>query len=470
MKRLLILGSLVGLMVSCSNYNTGELVGVQGRKAYIEPDPYGMLFIPTGSYTMGPSDQDITWTQNALSRTVSIDAFWMDETEITNNEYRQFVFWVRDSLIRKYLAVNGVEDFTYKDQNDQTISDRFGQPMINWEAPMDLITKDKEGNLRNMVYGDPSNPDDGGMGIYYSGVDQLSPRGRELNVSKLIYNYYWVDMHQAAKRGNRMRLEYSGGTADPTVTYGGQVVRPDGTREDVTGRGSFVHKDWVMVYPDTLCWIADFTYSYNEPMANMYFWHPSYDNYPVVGVTWKQANAFCNWRTSFLNDALSRSGLPLVQDYRLPIESEWEFAARGNLEHSMYPWGGVYLRNKIGCFVANFKPMRGNYVDDGALATERVATFSANEYGLYDMAGNVAEWTSSAYDPSAYVFSATLNPDFKYNAHPNDPPNMKRKVIRGGSWKDVARYLQVSVRDYEYQDTAKSYVGFRCVRSYLGTN
>jgi gliding motility-associated lipoprotein GldK len=205
-------------------------------------------------------------------------------------------------------------------------------------------------------------------------------------------------------------------------------------------------------------------------MANMYFWHPSFDNYPVVGVNWKQANAFCNWRTSYLNDALAKSGLPLVQDYRLPIEAEWEFAARGNLDHSMYPWGGVYLRNKLGCFVANFKPLRGNYIDDGALTTERVATFAANEYGLYDMAGNVAEWTISAYHPSSYVFSATLNPDFKYNAKPNDPPAMKRKVIRGGSWKDVARYLQVSVRDYEYQDTAKSYIGFRCVRSYLGTN
>jgi gliding motility-associated lipoprotein GldK len=136
----------------------------------------------------------------------------------------------------------------------------------------------------------------------------------------------------------------------------------------------------------------------------------------------------------------------------------------------MYPWGGVYLRNRIGCFVANFKPLRGNYIDDGALATERVATFASNEYGLYDMAGNVAEWTINAYDPSGYAFSATLNPNYKYNAKPDDPPVMKRKVIRGGSWKDVARYLQVSMRDYEYQDSAKSYVGFRCVRSYLGTN
>jgi len=470
MKRVLLLVMLVAILGSCANYNSGELVGVQGRKAYLEPDPYGMLFIPAGSFTMGPSDQDIAWTQNALARTVSIDAFWMDETEITNNEYRQYVYWVRDSIIRKYLAINGQEDFIHKDAEGNQTVDRNGEPRINWDTPMDVISKDKEGSLKTMVYGDPLDPSDGGMGIYYSGVDQLSPRGRELDVTKLIYNYYWVDLHQAARKGNRMQLDYSGGTADPTVSYNGQVTRPDGTQESITSRGSFVHKDWVLVYPDTLCWIADFTYSYNEPMATMYFWHASYDNYPVVGVNWKQANAFCVWRTNHLNDALAGQGLPLVQDYRLPIEAEWEFAARGNLDHSMYPWGGVYLRNKIGCFVANFKPLRGNYIDDGALATERVATFSANEYGLYDMAGNVAEWTINAYDPSAYVFAATLNPNYKYNAHPNDPPVMKRKVIRGGSWKDVARYLQVSMRDYEYQDTAKSYVGFRCVRSYLGTN
>ena len=130
----------------------------------------------------------------------------------------------------------------------------------------------------------------------------------------------------------------------------------------------------------------------------------------------------------------------------------------------------LYLRNKLGCFVANFKPLRGNYTDDGSLYPTRVGTFAANEYGLYDMAGNVAEWTITAYDPSAYVFSDDMNPYYNYNAKPDDPPVMKRKVVRGGSWKDVARYLQVSVRDYEYQDTAKSYIGFRCVRSYLGAN
>jgi sulfatase modifying factor 1 len=76
------------------------------------------------------------------------------------------------------------------------------------------------------------------------------------------------------------------------VTYNGTVTRPSGEREEITGRSSFVNKDWVLVYPDTLVWVRDFTYSFNEPMTNMYFSSPSYDNYPVVGVSWKQANAF----------------------------------------------------------------------------------------------------------------------------------------------------------------------------------
>ena len=133
-------------------------------------------------------------------------------------------------------------------------------------------------------------------------------------------------------------------------------------------------REKVHIYPDTLCWVSDFTYSYNEPMTKMYFWHPAYDYYPVVGVSWTQANAFCVWRTMLKNAYQRTVGEYHLNDYRLPTESEWEYAARGGLDLSMYPWGGLYTRNYSGCFIANFKPMRGNYYDDGGVQTLMVAT------------------------------------------------------------------------------------------------
>src|SRR5690606_8463444 len=134
-------------------------------------------------------------------------------------------------------------------------------------------------------------------------------------------------------------------------------------------------RDVINVYPDTLCWIQDFTYSYNEPLTNMYFWHPAYDDYPLVGVTWKQARAFCIWRTQYFNGFRDGQGVPAVQNFRLPTESEWEYAARGGLALSSYPWGGPYIRNTKGCFMANFKPLRGNYYDDGGIHTVPVHSY-----------------------------------------------------------------------------------------------
>ena len=118
--------------------------------------------------------------------------------------------------------------------------------------------------------------------------------------------------------------------------------------------------------------------------------------------------------------------------------------------------------------MANFKPLRGNYVDDGALISMPVGSYSPNEYGLYDMSGNVSEWTANAYDQSAYFFTHDMNPNYQYNAKESDPPALKMKVIKGGSWKDIGYYLQNGTRLYEYKDSSKSYIGFRCVRSYLG--
>jgi formylglycine-generating enzyme required for sulfatase activity len=135
----------------------------------------------------------------------------------------------------------------------------------------------------------------------------------------------------------------------------------------------------------------------------------------------------------------------------------------------IYPWGSPYTRTKEGRLLANFKPGRGDYFGSDAkndnIYTSKVQSYPENGYKLYDMAGNVAEWTSSVYYEGGYNFMGDFSPDLQYNAKDEDPTSMKRKVVRGGSWKDIAYNIQVSTRNYEYQDTAKSYIGFRCVLS-----
>lgn len=423
-----LLALLLAAMSSCQSSGNGQLVGVQGRVAWYQPDPYGMLYLPMGSYNMGPSDQDVPYASTTKSKTVSVQAFYMDETEITNNEYRQFVYWVRDSIARRILGEEVDEEYlisvNYYDED-------IDPPHVNWEPRIEWDEPDQREALEVM---------------YYPEFERFRGK-REIDVRKLDYEYFWIDYRDAARKGGP-----------------GAPLRQRG----MTDRSIFIKRDVINVYPDTLCWVHDFTYSFNEPMTKMYFSHPAYDNYPVVGVTWKQARAFCIWRTELLNNYLRSLGGVHVQDFRLPTESEWEYAARGGLDLAPYPWGGPYIRNTRGCFLANFKPLRGNYVDDGGFHTVPVNSYSPNDYGLYCMSGNVAEWTSNAFDESAYDFAHDLNMDYSYEAKDDDPPVLKRKVIRGGSWKDIGYYLQNGTRTYEYQDTAKCYIGFRSVMSFLG--
>jgi formylglycine-generating enzyme len=401
------LALFVGILFlsACGKKDNGQLTGSIDRPNWKGINPYGMVYVPSGTLHIGPSDQDVPNALIARQKSISIQGFFMDDTEITNNEYRQFMEWVRDSI--------GHDKLGHKTQNGA------GEDVIDWSQKIDWAGQDAES-------------------LFYGKEERFAGK-RELNTKNLKMVYEWYDWKNAAY--DRYRTE---------------------------NRKQFLKTDTLNIYPDTLVWVRDFTYSYNEPMTRNYFWHPAFDDYPVVGVSWRQANAFCYWRTNYWNKSRREQGEVISEDFRLPIEGEWEYAARGGHDLAPYPWGGYYTRNAKGCLLANFKPGRGNYPDDGGLYTVKADAYFPNDYGLYNMAGNVAEWTSSAFFENGYHFQHDLNPDIRLDAKQTDPEAYKRKVTRGGSWKDIAYFIQTGTRNYEFQDTTKSYIGFRCVLTFLG--
>lgn len=332
--------------------------------------------------------------------------------------------------------------------------------------------------------------------------------------------------------------------------------------------------------PDTSVWRHPL--SYNEPYVDNYLRHPAFQDYPVVGVTWTQANEYCIWRTDRVNEGiLIKKGIiqhdpnqegdnnfntnsyyagqyeTLVGDkqlkrlenmdpnaerpyrdvrptdgimlpsYRLPTEAEWEYAALalvGNQEFEnweekkIYPWNGHSLRSPKGktqgLFLANFKRGAGDnkgiagYGNDNAYITAAVKSYPANDFGLYDMAGNVSEWVQDVYRPLSFedvsdfnpfrgnIYTTFLrddagnilpkdslgrlqetidtinyeNPDFRgymddeehYRYGESSLITDRSRVYKGGSWNDRAYWLTPGSRRYLDQDSATATIGFRC--------
>ena len=267
--------------------------------------------------------------------------------------------------------------------------------------------------------------------------------------------------------------------------------------------------------PDTTVWTSDL--AFNDPYRDHYLRYPGFRYYPVVGVSWIQANDFCKWRTAMVNLKLAEdAGIEIpaesggrialetgvvLPDYRLPTEAEWEYAAQGligtqwldeNQTHQrVYPWDGHAVRNpygkKMGYFLANFKRGRGDYagiagkLNDGAMITAYAYEFPPNDFGLYHMAGNVNEWVQDVYRPLSFQDMDDLNPirrdgildeaekyyDYEnYNSLIND----KVRVYKGGSWKDVAYWMSPGTRRFLEQDSSTATIGFRCAMIRAGSN
>lgn len=437
----------------------GEVTGQRGV-AFNEPVPYGMVEVKRGYLKVGVGENDSLWGTVTPEKDISVDGFWMDETEVTNSMYRQFVEWVRDSIIRERLADPSYGgDETYKIEED-----RYGEPVtphLNWSKPIPWRKPDEDQERAIMsVY--KRHPIDGTL---------------MLDTKQLIYRYEIFDYEKAALRKYRLDPRERNLNTDREVNLdevvmiskdtayideNGEIVRQTIERP-LSSLYDFLNTYIVRVYPDTTCWVNDFPNANNESYMRLYFTSPAYNDYPVVGVTWEQAEAFCAWRTNYLLRSLGPQAR-YIQRYRLPTEIEWEYAARGK-EGNPYPWQGEEMKNEKGCFYANFKPDEGNYTDDGNLITSKVGIYGANSNGLYDMAGNVAEWTSTVYTEAGVAAMADLNPELSYNAALEDPYVLKRKSVRGGSWKDPLSYIRSAWRTWEYQNQPRSYIGFRCVRS-----
>jgi formylglycine-generating enzyme required for sulfatase activity len=466
MKKNLTIIALI-LLIIIAGKPVGELKGVLNKSirknGFQENNPLGMVFIKRGAFMMGPNDQSALGTASDKPINITVDAFWMDDTEITNDEYRQFVNWVRDSIAMRMLIrgnVAGYEKLTLYNDKNNPISNLTPEELekvpLNWRA--NIAWHSKDDSIKDIL---------GRM--YYTNENDLGGK-KQMDPRKLTYKYQWLNYDQAALPQNKYNVNTGGYPANAIARVDSSYVDENGVivhktiERRLKSRKDLISSKIVNVYPDTIMWLRDFQYSFNDPKMRMYFSHPGYANYPVVGVTWEQAQAFCNWRTNLFNSANTIEG----QDYRLPTEAEWEYAARGGKRLGLYPWGGNYVRNNAGCFLANFKPMRGSYTDDAGATTMKVASFEPNNYGLYDMAGNVSEWTSTAYANSTNTLVSDMNASFQYNAKNDDPDVLKRKVVKGGSWKDIAYYLQCGVKTFEYQFESRPYIGFRCVRSYSG--
>ena len=267
--------------------------------------------------------------------------------------------------------------------------------------------------------------------------------------------------------------------------------------------------------PDTTVWKGQL--AFNDSYVDHYLRYPGFRFYPVVGVSWLQANDYCKWRTSMVNLKLAEeSGLedlpaeqggriPLesgvvLPDYRLPTEAEWEYAAQAlvgtqwldeNQTHQrIYPWDGHALRNpygkEMGFFLGNFKRGRGDYagiagkLNDGAMITSGIYEYPPNDFGLYNMAGNVNEWVQDIYRPLSFQDVDDLNPirrdglldpaSYYDNEGGESLITDNVRVFKGGSWKDVAYWLSPGTRRFLDEDSATATIGFRCAMIRAGSN
>ena len=405
----------IALFSACKSskiYEVPEAVRPFTGKTIVAPP--GMVYIPEGTVFQKRKITDSLDADTTALR-VSLSAFFIDQTEVSNKQYRKFVDWVADSIAvtdflkdPKYFITKkikssatkgkGAKDSVYKRINWSKLN-------INDKVP---FWQTNDPNIQSKLIGLVK-----------------EENGKKILNKKLVKYIY------------------------PRLQFGGPV-------------------DTVAIIPDNLVWATDFPNSQSDIMVTNYYSNKAFNNYPVVGVNWKQARSYAVWRgliSGSQAEDLGAFGL----HFDLPTESQWQYAATGGESNATNSTGKNVIpsyinpKSKKNLPLANFKQGEGNYTRDGATYTLPVKSYAPNIFGIYNMEGNVAEWTLDAYSPSSREFVDDLNPVLFYDALPNDADVMKRKVVRGGSWKDNAEFLNAETRNFEIQDIPHSYIGFRCI-------
>ena len=394
--------------------------------------PHGMVFVPAGSIIEKETATDSSMAVDTVPKTVTVSAFFMDQTEVTNKQYRLFVDWVADSV--------AVTDY---------LKDEKYFKKVKKAAPA------KRSKGKNATAVDMTSTADTIKSIDWTKVGGRTP--------------LWQSSNPEIK-GLLLGKLYTLINGKPTLIRSAVVYRYDRLAIDRSGKSKYIN-DTVAVPPNQKVWSTDFPNSQMEVMDNNYYTNKWYEEHPVVGVSWKQARSYANWRSKMTYSTIG--GRSLVKEYNLqyslPTEAQWEYAASKDMKPEDFnKLSTVNVRDpkskkNVDMLAVNFKQQEGDYSRDGGTFTMHVKSYAPNSLGLYNLMGNVSEWTLDAFSPSYKEFVHDLNPVLLYDAADNESDAMKRKVIRGGSWKDNATLLTPSTRAYEIQDVSHSYIGFRCV-------
>ena len=520
--------------------------------------PPGMVYIPGGSVTIKYSQSS---TDTNSKKRVSLSSFYIDKTEITNQQYRMFTEWVIDSI----AVVNYLKDDWYF--LDPPPAQKVEQPVAA-ATTMDTTGAPKDTVLSALGSDIPTPPATPTVAATTTVAPMPADTTKKFTTSSAItdsagniirrrINWARVKHKDIFENGDDeikakiapMFDAATGKIKEELYVYNFTYLKAPGTNKNVK-IGEYATEP-INIFPDERIWFKDLNNSQVEILVENYFTQPPFDDYPVVGVTWKQARAFASWRSHTNNEyADIAEYLKYYKlQYSLPSEAQWVYAAGKDIKNSNEPvlapepepgptpadttataaldsagnpvavippsdtttlasTDGIPTsvaeeeapkkekkkkkkkkdeeeetaeeiviskedsknpplvdKDRDGNLLVNFKQEEGDYAEDGANFTLPVMSYAPNEFGVYNMVGNVSEWVLDAYSPSAFAFVSDVNPVLLYDAEPKDADAMKRKVIRGGSFVSNAKALSPFTRDFELQDNVHCYIGFRCVMS-----